>query len=427
MSTHPPPIDNCTEPAQRDDSSAAGAAIETPLDAVGHAADALKRLDELAEENAALGRDLLRCYEQLSLVFEITEHIAFLHDPQHVREALLRRYAAMLEAGAILVDEGGRITRVPLPGGGGPEINVDPWIIAQGLSEEIAAVRKSNRAHVSSSTSSGDAAPSFHILLGALRQFDAESAVIITIRSGDQQPFYSGDMMASESSLGYGGHILSNMLMVGHLQKMAFETVCALVSAIDQKDHYTSGHAQRVGWLATLTGRQLGLAEPELQRLEWAGLLHDVGKIGVSETILNKPGKLTDEEMAGMKRHPRMSYDVLKPVASLESILGAVLHHHENHDGSGYPEGLSGDQIPLAARIVHVVDIFDALTSTRSYRHGFTRERAFAILKEEAGRVTNPEVTRAFLEAFEKYMHEQPDDFQTRFAHIATGAPDDSA
>ena len=424
MATHPPPMDNCTDAAQRDDSSAA--ATETPLDELGHADDPLKRLDELAQENEALGRDLLRCYEQLSLVFEITEHIAVLREPQHVREALLRRYAAMLEARAILVDEGGQITNVPLPGGRGPEISVDPWVIAQDLSEEIAAVRKSNRAHVSTWTPPGDAAPSFHILLGALRQFNAESAVIITIRSGDQPPFYSGDMMASESSLGFGGHILSNLLMVRHLQKMGFETVCALVSAIDQKDHYTSGHAQRVGWLATLTGRELGLSDTEIEKLEWAGLLHDVGKIGVSESILNKPGKLTDEEMAIMKTHPRMSYDVLKPVASLEPILGAVLHHHENHDGSGYPDGLSGDQIPLAARIVHVVDIFDALSSTRSYRHGFTRERAFTILKEESGRVTDPDVTHAFLAAFERYMCEQKDDFETRFAHIARSAPDDS-
>ena len=137
-------------------------------------------------------------------------------------------------------------------------------------------------------------------------------------------------------------------------------------------------------------------------------------------------GKLTHEEYEIMKRHPRMSYEVLKPVASLKPILRAVLYHHENHDGSGYPEGLAGDDIPLKARIIHVVDIFDALTSSRSYRAGFTRERAFGILNEDAGRVTDPHLTRVFIDAFERYMREQPADFATRFAHIARQTADAS-
>ncbi len=407
---------------------------EAAVRALDQAAEAAERIESLVSENEALGRDLLRCYEQLSLVFEITEHIANLHDPRHVENALLRRYATMLGAGAVLIARGGDVAAVSLSGESGEGMRVDAAAAGRLLSDEIESVRKENRSQVLSrctlpSKPMPRSEPSVngshsedcicHVLLGPLRQLRSDPAVVIAVRSSDQSPFDSGDMLASESVLGYGGHILTNMLMVRHLQKMAFETVRALVSAIDQKDNYTCGHAERVGWLAVLTGKALGLGDKELQQLEWAGLLHDVGKIGVSEAILNKPGKLTDEEFEIMKRHPRMSYEVLKPVASLEAILPAVLHHHENHDGSGYPERLAGEQIPLQARIIHVVDIFDALSSTRSYRRGFDLNKAFGILEKDAGRVTDPRVTQAFIEAFKRYMREQPRDFATRFAHLA--------
>jgi HD-GYP domain-containing protein (c-di-GMP phosphodiesterase class II) len=407
---------------------------EAAVAALDQASDAVERLEALTGENEALWRDLLRCYEQLSLVFEITEHIANLHDPRHVENALLRRYATMLGAGAVLIERIGDVTAVSLSAEPGSELRIDAATAGRALSEEIQSVRKRNRAQVLSrctlpsrrlqntrakENGSGVDDRVCHVLLAPLRQLRQDPAVVIAVRSSEQSPFDSGDMLASESVLGYGGHILSNMLMVRHLQKMAFETVRALVSAIDQKDNYTCGHAERVGWLAVLTGRALGLGDEDLQQIEWAGLLHDVGKIGVSEAILNKPGKLTDEEFEIMKRHPRMSYEVLKPVASLGAILGAVLHHHENHDGSGYPDKLAGEQIPLQARIIHVVDIFDALTSTRSYRRGFDLHKAFGILESDSGRVTDPRVTRAFIDAFKRYMREQPKDFATRFGHLA--------
>jgi len=217
--------------------------------------------------------------------------------------------------------------------------------------------------------------------------------------------------------------VLANVLMVRRLQETAVETVRALANAIDAKDNYTCGHSERVGWLARLTGAALGLSQSELELLEWAGILHDVGKIGIAEAILNKPGRLTEAEFAEMKRHPRLSYDVLKPVAQLGPVLEGVLYHHENWDGSGYPEGLSGERIPLSARIIRVVDTFDALTSTRSYREGFGIAHAFDILREEAGRSTDPHVTHVFITTFQGYVRHQPEDFRRRFAHIAAPSP----
>lgn len=376
------------------------------------------RLSAIQRENEDLGRELLRCYEQLSLVFEITEHIANLQDPEAIRNVLLRRYAGMLGADQVLVCCSGACLRIELtPGSASVTLPVDPAIVRTCLAAEIESVRATRRVYVPPPEKAATRLGGRHFLLAALRHGDAETSVVIAIREAGQPPFDSSDMLAAESVLGYGGYILTNILMVRSLQQTAIETVRALVNTIDAKDNYTSGHSQRVGWLARMTGEALGQSRGQVQMLEWAGLLHDVGKIGVPEHILNKPGRLTPAEYEEMKKHPRLGYDVLKPVSRFEPVLDAVLYHHENHDGSGYPEGLAGDQIPLAARIIHVVDIFDALTSSRSYRRGFGIERAFDILREGRGTVTDPAVTDAFIAWFRRYRGEQPQDFAARFAH----------
>jgi HD-GYP domain-containing protein (c-di-GMP phosphodiesterase class II) len=395
--------------------------------AMAGSVDLMGGIDAIARENEELGRELLRCYEQLSMVFEITEHIATLEDPAGVESGLLTRFATMLEADAVYIDRAVGLTSASL-GLPVPDDLPPLKVLASVLLPELEETRRSQRARVRTITradieqdgpETGEAGePVAFALTSTLRQLNEEPAVVIALRSAVRPCFDSSDMMAAESVLGYGGHVLSNMLMVRHLQRMAYETVRALVSAIDQKDKYTYGHAERVGWLSKFTGAALDLPDTDLTRLEWAGLLHDVGKIGVPEDILNKPGRLTDEEFEIMKQHPCMSYEVLKPVASLEPVLDGVLYHHENHDGSGYPDGLCGEDIPLIARIIHVVDIFDALTSTRSYREGFTVEKAISILEADAGRVTDPDVTRVFIDAFHTYMREQPEDYRHRFPHL---------
>lgn len=401
------------------------AAIAMPEAAPNETLDGLSQLEAVARENEALSRELLRCYEQLNLVYEITEHLANLQDPRVIQDALLRRYATMLNLEAVFLDEHGNCQRMPLDERRTRYV-INGSALGSALRDDIEIVRNTRRPRVAElSESQRRLLGGCGILLAALHQVDGPPVVVLAIRAGHRQPFDSADMLAAESVLSYGAHIVGNLRMVRHLQQTSIETVAALANAIDAKDNYTSGHSQRVGWLAKLVGRAMQLPANELQNVEWAGLLHDVGKIGVPEHILNKPGKLTDEEFDQIKRHPRQSFEVLRPVASLEPILGAVLYHHENHDGSGYPEGLSADQIPLGARIIHVVDIFDALTSTRAYRRGFTVEKAFAILREGAGKVTDPHVTDVFINVFSQYMESQPQDFCRRFAHIAV--PEDVA
>jgi len=381
------------------------------------------RLQKVHEENEALGRELLRCYEQLNLVFEITEHIASLQDPTQIEQDLIARFGTMLGAGALLIDRGGRAEPLQYSPLSRP-VTVDGALVRRAVAEQIEDARRCVRSTVPELCPTARAAlGGAHLLLGPLKHEYSDPAIVIALRHPSEPAFDSGDILASESVLGYGGFVLSNVLMIRRLQQMAVETVGALANAIDAKDNYTKGHSERVGWLAKITGQELGLSAAQQEVLEWAGVLHDVGKIGIPEGILNKPGKLTSDEFMQMKKHPRMSFEVLRPVSTLGPVLEAVLYHHENHDGSGYPEGLRGDQIPLSARIVHVVDIFDALTSTRSYRRAFDVPRALAILREEVGRTTDPGVTSAFVRAFTRHMEESSPDFAKRFAHLLTLAP----
>lgn len=377
------------------------------------------QFESLQQENEALGRELLRCYEQLSLVFEITEHIGKLEDPEHIQVSLLQRFGAMLGAGAIYVVRDGECEQIKEIASMAAPIRLPASLVKDVFAEEIAAVRETRRARVPAI--SGEMLDKLNenvFALLVLMHVGQTTSVIIALRGASEANFDSGDMLVSESVLGYGGHILNNVYMVRRLEQTAIGTVRALANAIDAKDNYTCGHSERVGWLARMTGRALGLSQEELQALEWAGLLHDVGKIGIPERILNKPGKLTEDEFGTMKRHPSMSYEVLKPVESLGPALEAVLYHHENWNGSGYPEGRSGEAIPLSARIIHVVDVFDALTSTRSYRKAFGVERAIGILEEEAGRATDPHVTSVFIDTFRAYMRYDWEDFCERFAHV---------
>ena len=180
----------------------------------------------------------------------------------------------------------------------------------------------------------------------------------------------------------------------------------ALSNAIEAKDAYTEGHAERVAHYAVQVGKQMGLPAESLRRLRLGGLLHDVGKIGIPEVILNKPGPLEDAEWAVMKKHPEIGERICRPLKSLQDILPIVRSHHERPNGTGYPDGLKGDEVPLEARIVGIADIYDALATTRSYKRSFSRERCLEILREDvaAGRLDG-DVVEALLSYLAEREH----------------------
>lgn len=158
--------------------------------------------------------------------------------------------------------------------------------------------------------------------------------------------------------------------------------IISLAGAVEGKDHYTCGHIERVGAYSVAIGRRLGLGEADVLALRKGGIVHDIGKIGIPDQVLNKPGKLTDEEMAIIRRHPLIGYDILKPLRTFNVVLPIVRWHHEKPNGKGYPDGIGGDDLPLLPRIAAVADVFDALITDRPYRKGFPLDKCRQIMTE---------------------------------------------
>lgn len=185
-------------------------------------------------------------------------------------------------------------------------------------------------------------------------------------------------------------------------------TVEALVQALEAKDTYTSGHSARVGKLSVAIGEGLDMSDDKLASLKYAAVLHDVGKIGVSEIILNKEGKLLDSEWEAIRSHPVMGQTIIKSIKFLFDIGQVVRHHHERFDGNGYPDRIKGIEIPLESRIIAVADTYDAITSDRSYRKGSTHDEAIEELKRVAGSQLDPEIVEIFCKAVTSEMIARP-------------------
>jgi diguanylate cyclase (GGDEF)-like protein/putative nucleotidyltransferase with HDIG domain len=183
------------------------------------------------------------------------------------------------------------------------------------------------------------------------------------------------------------------------LPQSILDTVTSLAYAIDAKDQYTQGHSQKVSAYAALLAESLGMSEPEVEEIRLAAVLHDVGKVGIPEAILNKSGPLNPEEWETMKTHVLFGAKILEPLAPLARIREMVLHHHEFFDGSGYPKALSGDKIPLGARIITIADSYDTITSDRSYKKGRTAEQALSELERCANSQFDAQLVTAFVSA----------------------------
>ncbi|MBI5639352.1 MAG: response regulator [Nitrospirae bacterium] len=181
------------------------------------------------------------------------------------------------------------------------------------------------------------------------------------------------------------------------LKKTHLDVLSSLAQAIEKRDLGTYGHCKRVSGYCELIAAAIGLDSRERHYLGIAATLHDIGKIGISDSVLGKKGPLDDSEKAIIKSHSQKGVEILKPLKHFGPVLPAILHHHEGYDGSGYPHGLSGQEIPLHARIISVADTYDAILSTRPYRPAARHEKALSELMENAGRQFDGEIVRAFV------------------------------
>jgi GAF domain-containing protein len=195
---------------------------------------------------------------------------------------------------------------------------------------------------------------------------------------------------------------VDNARLYEDLQKYYHQTLQALVNAVEAKDPYTMGHTQRVAKLSVTLGREMGLTGKRLERLKMAAELHDIGKIGVKETLINKPGRLTDDEYEEVKMHVEMGEMILKPITFLHDLLPHIRGHHERWDGSGYPDGLKGEETTLEGRIIGLADAFDAMTSQRTYNKPLSLQEATTRIKESSGRHFDPVLVEHFVRMMDR-------------------------
>jgi putative nucleotidyltransferase with HDIG domain len=226
---------------------------------------------------------------------------------------------------------------------------------------------------------------------------------IIYLDSTDESNLYSKDDLALLSAMALkAGIAVDNARLYDDMRNLFFNTVETLVRAIQARDQYTSGHSARVTRYCLLTAERLGLSTREKQHLYLTAMLHDIGKIGIPDDLLNKPGKLTDEEFQRVRDHVKVGASMLQALGEMHPIVPLILHHHESYDGSGYPDGLKGTKIPLISRIVAVADTWDAMTSDRPYRKARSHQQAVDELKRCSGKNFDPKVIKVFLKILEE-------------------------
>jgi len=223
----------------------------------------------------------------------------------------------------------------------------------------------------------------------------------LSVQSYEPNMFDEEDRRFLESLAGQVSTALENARLYEELEDAFMQTVLALANAMDVRDTYTIDHSQRMAVLAEKTGRLLGGTESELETLRWAALLHDIGKIGVPDDILLKPSSLTKKEYEIIKNHPALGASIISPIKKLKEVAPIIHHSHEKYDGTGYPEGLGGEEIPLEARILMVVDSFIAMTDDRVYRKARDHEEAVEEIKSLSGKQYDPKVVEVFLELIE--------------------------
>jgi len=230
-------------------------------------------------------------------------------------------------------------------------------------------------------------------------------ALLVLLNHAHKPDFSNSDRKLAEVLANQLSSLSNTYLLVESMFEFNQQMAQTLIEAVEAKDPYTRGHSERVNVLSMEIGRAMGLSAEELEDLHWGSLLHDVGKIGIPDSILCKPAKLTRDEYTFIKVHPERSYEILRHIKRLENALPGARHHQEMYDGNGYPHGLKGERIPLHARIIGVADTYDSITSSRAYRAGRTHEVAM----EEIERVAGTQLDPAIVAVFKKLVAAEPE------------------
>ncbi|MEM9701189.1 MAG: HD-GYP domain-containing protein [Planctomycetota bacterium] len=339
---------------------------------------------------------LTRCYEELALYHRLTGLMQVTRDPAaFARECVVQaRASAGVDSAAVLLEDPGglevfcdglplfnevklqRLVRTADLGDDfGPLILNGPSLSLKGAASVALARVKQGEAHFGW-IACGNAA-------GGVELGSVEGSLLNVVAA----------MLSTH---------LRNQGLFREREQMMLEFVLGLVHTLDARDPYTRGHSERVAIVAHRIGRELGLKPAELDNIYLSGLLHDIGKVGIDDGILRKPGRLTDEEFDQVRRHPVIGYDILCGISGLSEILPGVRHHHEDFDGTGYPDKLAGEAIPEMARVMAVADAYDAMGSNRPYRDGMPLEKLEGKFRQGRGSQWDPAVLDAYFSCSEE-------------------------
>lgn len=366
----------------------------------------LLQIEEADHTIAGFTKQLSDCFETIDLLYSLGRSMNDLTQPASFVSGLCRRVQQTLSVGWVALwltaDE-----RTPAGLGGGPGAS------GRFLGSENVAVRASLEHDLPGVLAGLESEPRFTILTelnGApipgsgqvllhpvLRGGKIVGCVVAGDKHGDDPQVSSYDIQLLEAAAGYVGAFLDNAILYADQQALFIGTLEALTASIDAKDRYTCGHSRRVANLAQQLALAAGESPEDAERVRIAGMVHDVGKIGVPEAVLTKSGKLSDSEFDAIRKHPEIGHRILKDIPLLKDILPGVLYHHERWDGRGYPHKLAGEEIPKLARYISLADTFDAMSSNRSYRAAMPRSAVLAEVLKCAGAQFDPELARLFV------------------------------
>ena len=372
-----------------------------------------ERVKSEADKNQLAG-DILAKLQELSVLYDVSDALANARDIGAVAEEVLAHAAQVIspewsayvshdpERGEARVIATRGVGEAPQRGWRAVEAESFTWQ-ALNTNESILVPELSDADRMKLRRDVGTLADRMTTLLAVPTSAGGRArGVVLLLNGSGHAPFTSMDARLVKALASQAAVSASHLSLYQASKDMFFSTVWSLASAVDAKDAYTHGHSRRVAQYSAELGRALGFDAREIERLELSAILHDVGKIGVPEAVLNKPDRLTAAEMAIMRTHPERGAEILASIREMRDIVPGVLHHHERFDGQGYPNGLKGEGIPLIARMILVADTFDAMTSSRPYRSCLPVQVAIDEIRRCTGTQFDPRLAEVFVDLAER-------------------------
>lgn len=245
----------------------------------------------------------------------------------------------------------------------------------------------------------------FKLIAARVKIKDDHKGMLTIFNDSGERDYTAGDLKLLSVIAHQLSVIITTDELYRNLKDFLLNFVKSMVAIIEAKDKYTRGHSERVNRISVMIAKAMGLPPKDIENIHWASILHDIGKIGISDNILTKPARLTEEECNLIKTHPMKGHEILKHIIQLKDALQGIMYHQESYDGSGYPEGLKGKEIPLYARIIAVADTYDAITSSRAYRPQNLHINAMKEIERVSGFQLDPDI----VEIFKKVCDDHPD------------------